>query len=68
MGLFDSSIERRLNHNNQLIKLALLINWNPIRTILDKVHKPDELLRSGGFSYNKLKMFKALYCLVNGIH
>lgn len=60
MGLFDSSIDRRLNHNNQLIKLSLLIDWNPIRTILEKVHKRDELLRSGGFSYNKLKMFKAV--------
>ena len=60
MGLFDSSIDRRLNHNNQLIKLSLLIDWNPIRIILDKVHKRDELVRSGGFSYNKLKMFKAI--------
>ena len=60
MGLFDSSIDRRLNHNNQLIKLSLLIDWNPIKIILDKVHKRDELVRSGGFSYNKLKMFKAV--------
>ena len=47
MGLFDSSIDRRLNHNNQLIKLALLIDWNPIKTLLEKVHKRDELIRSG---------------------
>ena len=60
MGLFDSSIDRRLGNNNQLIKLALLIDWNPIRIILEKVHKRDELTRSGGFSYNKLKMFKAV--------
>ncbi len=60
MGLFDSSIDRRLNNNNQLIKLALLIDWSPIRIILEKVHKRDELIRSGGFSYDKLKMFKAI--------
>jgi len=60
MGLFDRSIDRRLGNNNQLLKLALLIDWNPIKIILEKVHKRDELIRSGGFSYNKLKMFKAI--------
>ena len=50
MGLFDSSIDRRLSHNNQLKKLSLLIDWNPIRILLEKVHKRDELIRSGGFS------------------
>lgn len=60
MGLFDSSIDRRLGNNNQLLKLALLIDWIPIKIILEKVHKRDELIHSGGFSYNKLKMFKAI--------
>lgn len=60
MGLFDSCIDKKLGKNNQLIKLALLIDWDPIKAVLDKVHKRDELLRSGGFSYNKLKMFKAI--------
>lgn len=60
MGLFDGCIDKKLGKNNQLIKLALLIDWNPIRIILEKIHKRDELIRSGGFSYNKLKMFKAV--------
>lgn len=60
MGLFDSCIDKRLAKNNQLIKLELLIDWNPIKAILEKVHKRDELVNSGGFSYNKLKMFKAI--------
>jgi len=41
MGLFDGSIDRRLGKNNQLLKLALLIDWNPIKIILEKVHKRD---------------------------
>ena len=60
MGLFDGCIDKKLGKNNQLIKLALLIDWNPIRAILAKVHKRDDLVRSGGFSYDKLKMFKAI--------
>ena len=60
MGLFDGCIDKKLGKNNQLIKLALLIDWNPIRAILFKVHKRDDLVRSGGFSYDKLKMFKAI--------
>ena len=55
MGLFDGCIDKKLGKNNQLIKLALLIDWNPIRAILAKVHKRDDLVRSGGFSYDKPK-------------
>lgn len=60
MGLFGGCIDKKLGKNNQLIKLGLLIDWDPIRTILEKVHKRDDLVRSGGFSYDKLKMFKAI--------
>lgn len=60
MGLFDGCIDKRLGDKNQLVKLALLINWQPINVILAKVHKRDETPRSGGFSYSKLSMFKAI--------
>jgi IS5 family transposase len=60
MRLFDSCIDKKLGKNNQLIKLELLIDWKPVKAILEKVHKRDELNRSGGFSYDKLKMFKAI--------
>ncbi len=49
MGLFDGCIDKKLGKNNQLIKLALLIDWNPIRAILSKIHKRDDLVRGGGF-------------------
>ena len=49
MGLFDGCIDKKLSKNNQLIKLALLIDCHPIRAILFKVHKRDDLVRSVGF-------------------
>lgn len=58
-SLFEIGSEERLK-GNQLIKLERLIDWGRIERILNKVHKRDENPTNGGFSYNKLGMFKAV--------
>ncbi len=58
---FDIGAEFKLGKNNKLVKLSQLINWKRISNLLAKVHDRDEKdIGHGGFSYDKLKMFKAV--------
>lgn len=56
---FEIGAEGRLI-NNQLLRLKELINWRKIDALLKKVHSRDESPNHGGFTYNKLSMFKAI--------
>ncbi len=61
VSFFDLGAQERLGKENKLLKLLKLIDWKRIEKTLDKVHLRDENEKArGGFSYDKLKMFKAV--------
>ncbi len=61
VSFFDIGAEARLGQDNKLVKLSRLLNWEKIERALSKVHERDNKeVCHGGFSYNKLKMYKAL--------
>lgn len=58
---FSMGVDARLGKENKLLHLNRLLNWKRISNLLAKVHQKDEQeVPHGGFSYDKLKMFKAV--------
>lgn len=58
-SFFEIGAEERLK-NNQLIELEKLIDWKRIEKLLKRVHIRDDRANQGGFSYNRVGMFKAV--------